>query len=258
MAEPFTPISSSRDPKQPPAGSKPVWRTIAPVPANAPKTPDHYQHGKPSRTEIYRDTRGRLLGHVCRSDLPGGETEGKTPRPRHKDALLAILEGIELWHSPDKIPYATIPVDSHFENYEIRARGFRLWLGHQFFKATGAAASKQATEEASHAEALALFEGQEHVPYIRHGHLDDRLYLDMADESWRAVEIITGDRQIIKGRRCATLLSKSSSEIRLSSVMRGIVICIHRAVKSARSASLGMPVVICGRLRKYTNSSAFV
>jgi hypothetical protein len=124
--------------------------------------------------------------------------KGTPPRPRHKDTLLDILEGVELWHSPDKIPYATIPVDSHFENYEIRARGFRLWLGHRFFKATGAAASKQATEEAlSHAEALALFEGQEHVPYIRHGHLDNRLYLDMADESWRAVEITPGEWQII-------------------------------------------------------------
>jgi putative DNA primase/helicase len=129
---------------------------------------------------------------------PDVETEGKTPRPRHKDALLAILEGVELWHSPDKIPYATIAVDSHFENHEIRARGFRLWLGYQFFKATGAAASKQATEEAlNHAEARGLFEGQEYVPYIRHGQIEDRLYLDIADESWRAIEISADDWQII-------------------------------------------------------------
>ncbi|MGH7113287.1 MAG: hypothetical protein ACREE9_02195, partial [Stellaceae bacterium] len=100
------------------------------------------------------------------------------------------LEGVELWRSPDKIPYATIPIDGHFENHEIRARGFRLWLGHEFFKKTSAAASKQAIEEAlTHAEALAIFKGSEHAPYIRHAHLGDRLYLDLADDRWRAIEI---------------------------------------------------------------------
>jgi len=133
-----------------------------------------------------------------RRDGAAPETAEKTPRPRQEDGLLAILEGVELWHSDDKVPYATIPVDGHFENHEVRSRSFRLWFGHEFFKKTKAAASKQAMEEAlGHAEALAIFEGKQHVPYIRHGNLDGHLYLDLADDRWRAIRITAKGWQII-------------------------------------------------------------
>jgi putative DNA primase/helicase len=72
MADPLAPIAGKGHTK-PPAGTKPVWRVIVPVPANAPPPPDHHQLGKPARTETYRDATGRLLGYVCRFDPPGSD-----------------------------------------------------------------------------------------------------------------------------------------------------------------------------------------
>ena len=104
---------------------------------------------------------------------------------------------LELWHSRDKIPFATVPVDTHFENHEIRSRG--LWLGHEFFKAIRAAASSQATEEAlRHAESLALYRGKEREPFTRHGHEGGEvLYLDMCDDAWRAPRIAAGGWEVV-------------------------------------------------------------
>lgn len=124
----------------------------------------------------------------------------RAPRPRHKDALLDIMDHIDLWHSRDKIPYATVPVGSHSENHEVRSRGFRLWLGHEFFKRTRAAASSQATEEALRtAESIALYQGGEHEPFIRHGHdtAGKVLYLDMCDNEWRAIRTAAGGWEIV-------------------------------------------------------------
>ncbi len=384
--DPFRPVAAAKRRAAPAkTGRGEVWTTLVPAPANAPAAPDHYQHGKPSRIETYRDAQGRLLGHVCRFDLADGakvflpltycrsgkgglewrwqswpaprplfgldrlaaranapvvvaegekaaaavemllpdhvgvtspngslaaaaadwtalagrrviiwpdadeagakyaaavvrllapiagsvmvaappkgaaagwdaadalaegwdqaraadlidgaadalapkppstarsssprrgrgrparawsgddgaepETEERKPRPRQKDGLLAILKTVELWQSPDKIAHATIVVDGHHENHEVRARAFRFWLGHQFFQAHGAAVSKQAMEEAlTHAESVAWFEGKEHEPFIRHGHSNGRLYLDLGDDKWRAIEIDGEDYRIV-------------------------------------------------------------
>jgi putative DNA primase/helicase len=50
-----------------------VWRALVPVPANAPKPPDHYQRGKPTTIYAYREASGRLLGYICRFDPADGD-----------------------------------------------------------------------------------------------------------------------------------------------------------------------------------------
>lgn len=63
------------DPK-PAARSKGTWMPQHPVPetAAAPMA-SHKHHGTPARTWAYRDAEGRLLGYVCRFDLPDGSKE---------------------------------------------------------------------------------------------------------------------------------------------------------------------------------------
>lgn len=136
-----------------------------------------------------------------RGDGVDREAEGEeAPRKRHKPVLLAILDGIELWHSPEMIAYATVPVGGHFENFPIRSAGFRNWLDHEFYKATKGAASSQATEEALRiAESRARFEGREHTVFIRVGHRDGEIYLDLCDDRWRAVRMTAAGWAIIEG-----------------------------------------------------------
>ncbi|MGH7111384.1 MAG: hypothetical protein ACREFK_13280, partial [Stellaceae bacterium] len=130
-----------------------------------------------------------------RGDGVDGE---EAPRKRHKPVLLAILDRIELWHSPEKIAYATAPVGDHFENFAIRSGGFRDWLDYEFYKATRAAPSAQATEEALRiAESRARFEGAEHKVFIRIGHRDGEIYLDLCDDRRRTLRMTAAGRDII-------------------------------------------------------------
>ena len=74
----------------------------------------------------------------------------------------------------------------------------RRWLARRFFEETGGAPSSEALQSALNViEAKAHFDAPERQVHIRVGGLDGRLYLDLGDETWRAVEIdATGWRVI--------------------------------------------------------------
>jgi hypothetical protein len=88
----------------------------------------------------------------------------------------------------------------HRETWPVRTKGFRRRLARQFFEQTGGAPSSEALQSALNViEAKAHFDGPERPVFIRVGGLDGRLYLDLGDEAWRAVEIdATGWRIIDK------------------------------------------------------------
>jgi putative DNA primase/helicase len=49
------------------------WTPVIPVPENAPEPVfRHQRFGLASRTWAYRDAEGRVIGHICRFDLPDG------------------------------------------------------------------------------------------------------------------------------------------------------------------------------------------
>jgi putative DNA primase/helicase len=54
----------------------PEWQIILPAPEGAPAPPTkHPKLGAPAGWWEYRDGAGRVLGHVCRFDVPGGDKE---------------------------------------------------------------------------------------------------------------------------------------------------------------------------------------
>jgi hypothetical protein len=96
----------------------------------------------------------------------------------------------ELFHTPTGAAYADIPVDCHRETWPIRSQRFRNWLRRCHYEATGEAASAAAVRSALDlCEARAQFDGPERTVHIRIAEHSERIYLDLADEHWRAVEI---------------------------------------------------------------------
>ena len=92
----------------------------------------------------------------------------------------------------DGTAYADIEIDGHRETWPVRTKGFRRWLTQQFFEETGGAPSSEALQSALNVvDAKAHYEGPERPVFLRVGGLDGRLYLDLGDEDWRAVEITT-------------------------------------------------------------------
>ena len=125
-----------------------------------------------------------------------GDTGGRGPT--QADILIELAQTAELFHTPDGVGFADLDINGHRETWSIRAKGFRRWLARRFFEATQGAPSSEALQSALNViEAKAHFDAPERLVHIRVGGLDGRLYLDLGDETWRAVEIdATGWRVI--------------------------------------------------------------
>lgn len=136
-----------------------------------------------------------------------GDTGGRGPT--QADILIDLAQTADLFHTPDSTGYADLDINGHRETWPIRAKGFRRWLARRFFEATQGAPSAEALQSALNViEAKAHFDAPERVVHIRVGGQDGRLYLDLGDETWRAVEIdATGWRVIedplVRFRRAA-------------------------------------------------------
>jgi hypothetical protein len=115
------------------------------------------------------------------------------------DILIDLAQEADLFHAPDGSVLADININDHRETWPIRGKGFRRWLARRFFDATQGAPSSEALQSALNViEAKAHFGAPERLVHIRIGGKDGRLYLDLANETWQAVEIdATGWRVIV-------------------------------------------------------------
>jgi len=121
---------------------------------------------------------------------PGEQSGEKKRKPSQAELLLLSSADAELWHTPDFVCYATVQVDDHKENWQIRSKGFRRWLLRRFYKAHGKAPGAQAVQDALGVlEAQAQLEGQEYEVHVRVAHAEDAIYIDLCDDKWRALKV---------------------------------------------------------------------
>lgn len=118
----------------------------------------------------------------------------ESTRPSRGDStrsqLLALIEEADLFHTPDGHPYVSVYVDGHTETHPVSGQAFGDYLRAAHFRQHGVAPSGVVVRDAvDHAAALARFDGPERPVGLRVAEHEDRLYLDLCDESWRVVEI---------------------------------------------------------------------
>jgi hypothetical protein len=112
--------------------------------------------------------------------------------------LTELAQCGDLFHTPAGTAFADIPVNDHQETWPIRSKRFRTWLRWCHYEASGEAASPAAIRSALELlEARAQFDGPERAVHIRTAEHAGRIYLDLADERWRAVEIGAGGWQVV-------------------------------------------------------------
>lgn len=121
--------------------------------------------------------------------------------------LIKLAEPCELFHTADKQCFATIPIDEHdeqhkhYETWPISNRGngaFREWLRYQFYLSFGKPPTSQALQDAiGIIEAKALFEGKEMQTFIRTAGIDNKIYIDLCNDKWEAVEITPAGWRVI-------------------------------------------------------------
>jgi hypothetical protein len=126
------------------------------------------------------------------AERPVAHAEQETPK---KSAATRIVQltaaaGVALSHTTEQVAYAAVPAGDRVETWQLRTRGFRNWTRRLYYTAEGKAAGAQAVEDALGVlESKALFDGPELPVYVRAAEHEGRIYLDLADPEWRAVEV---------------------------------------------------------------------
>jgi putative DNA primase/helicase len=125
---------------------------------------------------------------------------GRSTRRRPKDAgietaatrLVALVRGtpgVQLLRSGGK-SYITVPVGGHRETYVMGGKSFAAWLDYLYYAEAKKPAPASALADACRSlAAQAMYDGEEAPVHRRVGAENDRLYIDLVDEDWSAVQI---------------------------------------------------------------------
>jgi hypothetical protein len=101
-----------------------------------------------------------------------------------------IAASEELFHTATGTAFADLLVDGHRETWPIRSKRFRGWLRRRYYEATGDALGAPAiSSELDLLEARAQFDAPERSVHVRLAEHDGHVFLDLADDHWRAVDI---------------------------------------------------------------------
>ncbi|MGA7871173.1 MAG: hypothetical protein WCA22_09770 [Candidatus Binatus sp.] len=137
-----------------------------------------------------------MLEHMLGGPVPTETGDGSSAA----DRLIGMVldSGIEFFHDPDQHGWACVRVDGHFENHPVRSRPFQLFLLRTYYRETGNSPGAQAIRATLELfEAKALFDGEESPINLRVASHRGKLYLDLCDRAWRAVEIDAEGWQIV-------------------------------------------------------------
>ena len=104
--------------------------------------------------------------------------------------LIPNAVSAEFFHTAAGTTFVDLLINSHRETWPIRSKRFRTWLRRHHYEARRTAASVAAINSALDLlEAQAQFEGPEREVRVRLAEHAGHIYLNLADECWRAVEI---------------------------------------------------------------------
>jgi hypothetical protein len=112
--------------------------------------------------------------------------------------LSNIAQCEELFHTATGTASADIIIAGHRETWPIRSKRFRAFLRRSYYQATGEAASAAEIRSALDLfEARAQFDGPERHVHVRTAEQAGHIYLDLADDEWRAVDIGPDEWRVI-------------------------------------------------------------
>lgn len=141
-----------------------------------------------------------LRGDGTDEDAAAGEGDG---RPTQSTLLVQLAADLTLFHTPDSEPYALLPVGDHREVWALKVKQTRHLLSHRYYAAYEKAPGAQAMQDAlAVLSARAIFDGETHPVHVRLAEHEGRIYLDLADDRWRVVEVGPDGWRVLASTDC--------------------------------------------------------
>src|SRR5262249_9500946 len=107
-----------------------------------------------------------------------------------------------LFHTPDKIAYADIEILGWRETWPVRSRGFKHWLVRVYYETTRMAPKSWALQTAlTVCEARAFYDGPEREVFTRIAGAQGKIYIDVANEHWQAIEISSTGWRVLDSKQ---------------------------------------------------------
>jgi hypothetical protein len=181
-----------------------IARALHPIAASVRiiRLPGLKQHGDvsdwlesdPSGARLVRECESTPLWEPSATPPPEEEKEETCPplelKRKQADFLIELASSVELFRDRDDLGYARFDVNGHKENWPIRSKGFKRWLTRNFYESIRGAPSSEGMQQALGVlEARAQYDAPEHEVCVRVAGHDDRIYIDLADRDWRAIEV---------------------------------------------------------------------
>lgn len=127
---------------------------------------------------------------------PGSMT--KDGRDSQATKLVGLASNLQLFHTADMEVFASCEVDDHSETWRLRDAICKRWLASLYYQTFGKAPSSQSVANALDVlEGRAIHEGTEREVFVRIARHESAVYLDLADPSWRAVEVTADGWRIV-------------------------------------------------------------
>jgi hypothetical protein len=126
-----------------------------------------------------------------------GEPDAASAQAKQSTVLTNSCRDVQLFHAQDR-PYGVISVNGHREIWQLKSQSFRNFLLSRFLKAEGKAPSAEALRETLDTLcARAQHEGKLGKVGTRVLRFEGNIYVFVADEQWRVIEITGGRWRIL-------------------------------------------------------------
>jgi hypothetical protein len=103
-----------------------------------------------------------------------------------------------LFHTAIGTAFIDLEIDGHRETWPVRGKLLRSWLRRRHYEQTGEALTGESIRSILDLlEARAQFDSPERPVHVRSTEHEGRIYLDLADKEWRAVEITPDGWRVI-------------------------------------------------------------
>jgi hypothetical protein len=134
-------------------------------------------------------------------EIIDGASAFKIEKVSQANTILSLVEGVELFHTPDGEAFASIDAGGHIEHHRLNSKHFRQWLSYQFYKSDGKSPSSQAIQDAiGTLSGQALFDGETRETFIRLAAFGGKIYLDLCNEAWQIIEISCESWRVIEAQ----------------------------------------------------------